>query len=298
MSTAPLAWELTQEIAVLREEAAAAAAALREEKQTSEARAATIERLQKVLAQFARKEGLEYLLSRMGAAGQARLIESDEFRNHILRQTECTAFVISIDIRRSTELMLRARTPRLFAEFIVTVCAEIEAVVKDNHGIVGKFTGDGELAFFPDFFSGPDAGYLAVAVAEKCHRIFARRYQDLRGSFTTVPVEVGLGIGIDFGRIDFVRLPPGLRAVGAPVVYACRLSDVGYGHTLLNQAAYEKIRDQFGALCSFRERQLEIKHEGLMHAYEVTLNGVDYRPALPSWATEGPSRPESGPRGP
>jgi class 3 adenylate cyclase len=286
MNTSPLAWELTQEIAALREEAESAAMALREEKQTNEARAATIERLQKVLAQFARKEGLEFLLSRMGAAGQRRLIESEEFRTHILRQTECMAFVISIDIRRSTELMLRARTPRLFAEFIVTVCAEIEALIKENHGIVGKFTGDGELAFFPDFFSGTDAGYLAVSVAEKCHQIFARQYRDLRGSFTTVPVEVSLGIGIDFGRVDFVRLPPGLRAVGAPVVYACRLSEVGYGQTLLNQAAYEKIRDQFGALCSFRERQLEIKHEGLMHAYEVKLNGVDYNPVPPPWMKE------------
>jgi class 3 adenylate cyclase len=286
MNATPRAWELTQEITALREEAAAAAAALREEKQTSEARAATIERLQKVLAQFARKEGLEFLLSRIGAAGQARLIESEDFRNRILRQTECAAFVISIDIRRSTELMLRARTPRLFAEFIAAVCSEIETVIKENHGIVGKFTGDGELAFFPDFFSGPDAGYLAVSVAEKCHQIFARHYQDLRNSFITVPVEVGLGIGIDFGQVDFVRLPPVLRVVGAPVVYACRLSDAGCGHTLLNQAAYEKIRDQFGALCSFRECRIEIKHEGLMHAYEVKLNGVNYNPVPPPWTTE------------
>ncbi len=69
---------------------------------------------------------------------------------------------MSIDIRRSTDLMLKAREPRLFADFVTGLCSKLKNLIVNNYGVFDKFTGDGVLAFFPDFYSGPDAGLLAV----------------------------------------------------------------------------------------------------------------------------------------
>ena len=38
--------------------------------------------------------------------------------------------------------------------------------ITDSYGVFDKFTGDGILAFFPEFFSGPDAGFLAIRAAD------------------------------------------------------------------------------------------------------------------------------------
>jgi hypothetical protein len=72
-------------------------------------------------------------------------------------------FVLSVDIRRSTELMLKARTAEKFAEFITGLSIELTTIVLNSFGVFDKLTGDGILAFFPDFFSGPDAAYRVVA---------------------------------------------------------------------------------------------------------------------------------------
>lgn len=49
--------------------------------------------------------------------------------------------------RLSTELMLKAREPRLYAEFIITLAKRLRQSVLDNYGVFGKFTDDGILAF-------------------------------------------------------------------------------------------------------------------------------------------------------
>jgi len=57
--------------------------------------------------------------------------------------------------------MLKARSPALFAGFMTQLCAALEVTIKEEYGVFDKFTGDGVLAFFPEFFSGKDAGYHA-----------------------------------------------------------------------------------------------------------------------------------------
>ena len=90
---------------------------------------------------------------------------------------------MSIDIRRSAELMLSARSAELFAEFMAGLCEELKGLICDRIGIVDKFTGDELLASFPEFFSGPDAGYRAISAAHEAHLVFAKRYKRHRSSF-------------------------------------------------------------------------------------------------------------------
>src|SRR5262249_2842053 len=149
-----------------------------------------------------------------------KLLESEEFRKMFSQSQGCPAFVMSVDIRRSTELMLKARTPEQFANFITTLCRDLESIVKSNYGVFDKFTGDGVLCFFPEFFTGDDAGYWVVKAANECHRAFELRYREFRSSFSTILIEVGLGIGIDYGTVHLVQMAGGLTVVGSPVVYA------------------------------------------------------------------------------
>ena len=115
-------------------------------------------------------------------------------------------------------------------------------IVSRHEGYVDKFTGDGILAFFPDFYTGPD-GFHALTAADDAHRAFADLYEKARSYFHTVlsPREVGLGIGIDHGTINLVVVGGAPTIVGVPVVYACRMAGGSAGTTLVNQPAYEKL---------------------------------------------------------
>ncbi len=190
---------------------------------------------------------------------------------------------MSVDIRRSTDLMLKARTPQAFATFITSLCKDLMDVVRNNNGVVDKFTGDGILCFFPEFFSGGDAGYYALASADECHRTFDKHYRAQRNSFRSVLRDIGLGIGVDYGDCHLVQVAGNLTIVGSPVVYACRLGGAPAGTTLLNQPAYEIISERHGGLVLLDETSIEIKHEGTLIAYAAKLSRRDYKAAPPAW---------------
>lgn len=274
--------QLRDEISNLRRSAAEHAKSLEAAKSGSERQKREIEQLKKTVEQLKEKERLGFLLDRVHQDSHKPLRHSNEFRAKFL-EGQCAAFVLSIDIRRSTELMLKARTPEQFATFITNLCLELTAIVVDSLGVFDKFTGDGILAFFPDFFSGSDAAYRVLMAADKCHAAFNRRYRDSRTSFKSVLTDVGLGIGIDYGSVRLVRVAGGLTVVGEPVVYACRLSSAPSGVTLANQPAFEQISAKVGGRCFAEERSHEIKHEGRMLAYQVRLNSEGYSPAPPDW---------------
>lgn len=254
---------------------------------------ALIEKLHSDITQLQEKERLSALLSRVNPAAQSCLLNSDTLRSKFANNVECSAFVMSVDIRRSTELMLKARNPLLFAQFITGLCREFETIIKEQYGVFDKFTGDGVLAFFPDFFSGVDAGYHCMLTADRCHTAFQKHYHEARTTFSTVLDEIGLGIGIDFGSARLVQLAGALTIVGAPVVYACRMASAPAGITLLNQPAYEQINQLFHAFCSLRESRIDIKHEGVTLAYEVKVTNTEFAPAKPAWEHPSGTTPAS-----
>jgi class 3 adenylate cyclase len=290
---------LVQEIAGLKQQLGHQQKELLEEKRRSGETEKKLTQMKDTLAELERKETLSFVSNRIHPDARRLLLETPRFSERFLESRTCLAYVMSVDIRRSTELMLKARTPELYATFISTLCRKLMDLVLDYHGVFDKFTGDGILAFFPDFYSGDDAGYYAVSSAQACHAAFASHYDDNRNCFVSVLRDIGLGIGIDFGETHLVRLGDGLTVVGTPVVYACRMAGSSPGLTLLNQPAYEVVSSRYGAYCSLSERDLEVKHEGRTLAYEVSLGGKAYSPNPPSWhefrGTEDSPRPAGGP---
>jgi class 3 adenylate cyclase len=278
---------LDAEIIALRDTLEEQIKSLSEEKKTAQEKEQRISALEGTLEEYQAKQRLGVLLYNVRPEAGKRLLESDEFQRQFFETSDCHAFVMSVDIRRSTELMLKARSPDDFSKFILTLCTDLHQIILDSCGVFDKFTGDGVLCFFPDFYSGNDAAYRTLSAADRCHDAFRRHYHAFRKSFSSVLTDVGLGIGIDFGTVRLVKMAGGLTVVGVPVVYACRLSGAAPGQTLLNQPAYEQIAEKIGSLCFTAETTLDIKYEGRLLAYEARLNGRPYTPIDPDWLTTG-----------
>jgi class 3 adenylate cyclase len=191
------------------------------------------------------------------------------------------AVVVAIDIRRSTELMLKAKDPFSFGSFISGLTDQLKKCIIDNLGVFDKFTGDGLLAYFPDFYSGTNSITHALKATTECHTIFQEYYKTNRNLFSTVLIDTGLGIGVDYGKINIVTVNSELTIVGVPVVYACRLSSAPANATYINQTAYDKIVE-LGSSVTFSEETLEIKHEGRISIYQLkTFESKDLK--LPEW---------------
>jgi class 3 adenylate cyclase len=275
------------EVAELRRRVEDQAKVLHEKATNVKANEKQISELKSTLAELEEKERIGFLLRHVNEAAQRKLLASAEFRQLFLEARACPALILSVDIRRSTELMLKAKSPEAFAEFITALCAALMGIITESFGVFDKFTGDGVLAFFPAFYSGEDAAYYAVSAADKCHASFREHYRSHRRSFSSVLTDIGLGIGIDYGPVHLVQMAGSLTVVGAPVVYASRLSSAPPGVTLVNQPAYEVISDRFGQSCLIGETAIEIKHEGNMLAYDVKLNTREFKPESPHWLGEG-----------
>ena len=201
--------------------------------------------------------------------GKNKLLKSTEFRNSFFKEEKCLAAILAIDIRRSTELMLKAKSPRDFAKFVSSLCIKMMDIIKTNYGVVDKFTGDGILSFFPDFYSGSDAIYFALNSANECNDYFKKHYYNSRTLFSTILTEVGLGTGVDYGETHLVDINNVLTVVWIPVVYACRLSNAKFSEILLNQTAYETSIIKYKKCCQYSELELDLKHEEKILAYKL-----------------------------
>ena len=275
--------QLEREIEQLRSAVDDRMRAWRREKQNRRQKEEKLRTLRREYGKLQHRVELAFLLNRVTPLSHKALRNTAALRAKFLVQKKQVAFVLAIDIRRSTELMLKARTPELFAKFMTMLCNDLEVIIKQHFGVFDKFTGDGILAFFPEFFTGPDAGYHAIIAADEARTVFAQRYKQNRSSFTTVLNDVQLVTGIDYGAVHLVRVADGLTVVGTPVVYACRLSGGKSGEILLNQPAYEEISKKYSDLCFLAEQTLEIKHEGNILCYRVDPNTVPFTPKPPSW---------------
>ena len=214
-------------------------------------------------------------------AGQMLLEDNKDFSKGFDDGKEYNSVVVSIDIRKSTDLMLKARTPKKYSEFITGLSKKLSECIIENLGIFDKFTGDGILAFFPEFYSGRDAILNALKAAEKCHLIFEKHYNEHKNSFNVFIKDIGLGIGIDYGLVTLVNTSSELTVVGIPVVYACRFSGAKAGETLLNGSAFQEVNNLIPDKISVKVSQIEIKHEGVAEAYQVVVNPVAYNHITP-----------------
>lgn len=234
------------------------------------------------LVMSAEEDDLHAILPSFPKLAHERLKSDRAFRALFDNGRECQAVVVSVDIRRSTELMLKATDARGYAAFVTKLCSELRDLVHANFGVFDKFTGDGVLASFPEDFSGPEAIGHALVFAKQAHLAFRALYDEHRSAFQVVPRNTGLGIGIDFGTVSLVRIGRSLTSVGRPVVYACRLAAVPAHTTALNQQARDRAVAVLGKAVQCPEADLKIKNDDEHVIYSAIF--AELRPRRPHWA--------------
>ena len=214
------------------------------------------------------------------------LLVRQEFLRHF-NGAASEAFVLAGDIRRSTDLMLNATSADSYVKFICALEEKLKSAVLRNYGIVDKFTGDGLIAHFPPFYSGEDAGILCLKAATECHQEFTQVYTDNRACFRVVLADVGLGIGIDFGIVHFTIAGQELIAVGSPVVWACRLSSVEGGCTVMNEQAARNVLEKYSSLdIDNRPVKAHLKYLGDCWATQVIANSERLKTKNPPWLSK------------
>lgn len=237
--------------------------------------------IRKLYDQLVDKESKAHIISRVHTEYYKQIVNSDVFFKEFENSTGEDIVVISIDIRRSTDLMLKASTPEKFVQFITELTKKLSECVKRNFGIFDKFTGDGILAFFPNFYSDKYAILYAIRTAMECHDIFFKHYNLHQDSFDVFIEDVGLGIGIEYGKVAIVTTDKELTIVGKPVVYACRYSGAKAGDTLLGVKAIQQITPDFINFVDFEQTSIFIKNEGNARVYKIIKSKpFEY---LPNW---------------
>jgi class 3 adenylate cyclase len=237
-----------------------------------------------VLVEYEQKNRISHLKGKLLPQALENNESAVALLEHLKQGARHESFVISIDIRRSTDLMLYAKTPKDFAFFIKDLCARLAGLVLRQGGILDKFTGDGIIAYFPTFYSGDDSGYRALKTASEAINVFNKCYSENRRCFRAVLISsenpqptdssestTGLGVGVDYGEIEFVELDGTLSAVGSPVVFACRLSGTPAGTICVNQSAKDNLSEKYEPIIEIRNIQFKIKNLGMIEAYEVAL---------------------------
>jgi len=246
---------------------------------------AKLEKLNENILYIQKKEQLLRLTSNVHPkAAEILLAEGDNtLLNYFNSTNESKNAILSIDIRRSTDLMLYVNNSEDFAFFITGLCEGLKKIVISNFGVFDKFTGDGILAYFPLFYSGDDAVYKCCITSQKCHSFFEDYYKESRNKFK-INLKTGLGIGIDFGSAKLVRINSEPTIVGVPVVYACRLSNAPFGHTYINQSVYQNLMDKGIKTNEIKldEIDFEIKNQGTVTVYDlVKLENTEIK--KPDW---------------
>ncbi len=225
-------------------------------------------------------------IKRVNESAADKILDDKDFADKFINTQDFCAVILSVDIRRSTELMLKCESPEVYVKFISVLASEFENAVKNRFGVYDKFTGDGFLSFFPDFYSGKEAIVNAVLCAADCREIFDTVFDEYKENFNLGHTVTGIGGGIDVGRVYAEGGDVEYSVVGSPVVYACRFSSAPSGHLYLTQNAKKTMDSVNAGRFSLVETSIPIKHENNMKAFDIALEGVfpeKISCALPDW---------------
>ncbi len=218
----------------------------------------------------------------------AERFHRDEPPSDLFRLRSFDAYVVSLDLRRSTDMMLLAKNADHFAAFMRSAFNELGDIIKTNLGVIEKFTGDGLLAYFPVGFSGPHAGYRAVQACVASLNFFTSHYHRRRSHFNCVLEDFGLSAGIDFGEVQLREITETPSLLGRPVVFACRLAAGPCGDILVNQSAYDHLQDSCPGVVCFENVSLETKHLGSLACYRVKKQDIAFPLKNPDWYDGAP----------
>jgi adenylate cyclase len=174
------------------------------------------------------------------------------------RQVKIDATILFADLRGYTSLS-QSQSSDAIAKLLDAFYDVCGAAIWE-HGIINKTMGDAVLAVFNFPIKHEDHAAHALAAARKIQELWRARRQELSHAFGVDAAPIGVGIGLDTGRVnfgEFGRTHQDLTAIGTVVNVASRAQSAAASDQILMTAA---VREKAAAMlpeCAGREYQLK-----------------------------------------
>jgi adenylate cyclase len=175
------------------------------------------------------------------------------------RQVELDATILFADLRGYTSLS-QSQSSGAIAKLLdafYDVCGE---AIWEYDGIINKTMGDAVLAIFNFPIKHEDHAARAVAAARKIQELWRERRDELSHAFGAEAATIGVGIGLDTGRVnfgEFGRTHHDLTAIGTVVNVASRAQSAAASDQILITAAVRETAAVMLPESAGREYQLK-----------------------------------------
>jgi adenylate cyclase len=155
------------------------------------------------------------------------------------RQIEIDATILFADLRGYTSLSQSQSSGAIAAllDAFYDICGE---AIWEHDGIINKTMGDAVLAVFNFPIKHEDHAAQAVAAARGTQELWRARREQLSHAFGAEAATIGVGIGLDTGRVnfgEFGRTHHDLTAIGTVVNVASRAQSAAAADQILVTAA-------------------------------------------------------------
>ena len=162
------------------------------------------------------------------------------------RQVELDATILFADLRGYTSLSQSQSSGAIASllDAFYDVCGE---AIWEHDGIINKTMGDAVLAVFNFPIKHKDHAAHAVAAARKIQELWRARREELSRVFSAEAATIGVGIGLDTGKVnfgEFGRTHHDLTAIGTVVNVASRAQSAAAADQILMTDA---VRERAGA---------------------------------------------------
>ena len=163
------------------------------------------------------------------------------------RQVEIDATILFADLRGYTGLS-ESRSTGAISELLDAFYDECAEAIWERDGLLNKTMGDAVMAVFNFPIRRDDHPVQAVLAARAIQDRWSARRDSLADSVGADRGRMGVGVGIDTGKIsfgEFGRAHHDLTAIGTVVNTASRAqSAAAADEILLTQAVYERARSE------------------------------------------------------
>jgi adenylate cyclase len=155
------------------------------------------------------------------------------------RQIEIDATILFADLRGYTSLSQSQSSGAIASllDAFYDVCGE---AIWERDGIINKTMGDAVLAIFNFPMRRKDHAVQALAAARKIQELWRARREALSHTFGAEVAAIGVGIGLDTGKVnfgEFGRTHHDLTAIGTVVNVASRAQSAAAADQILITAA-------------------------------------------------------------
>ena len=175
------------------------------------------------------------------------------------RQIEIDATILFADLRGYTTLSQSQSSGAIASllDAFYDVCGE---AIWERDGVINKTMGDAVLAIFNFPMRRKDHAVQALAAARKIQELWRARREELSHTFGAEVAAIGVGIGLDTGKVnfgEFGRTHHDLTAIGTVVNVASRAQSAAAPDQILITAAVRERAEATLPESAGREYQLK-----------------------------------------